>query len=483
MEQEPIWEIFILRTVLSTGLFILSLFLAMVSLYDLRGYRHLQALVLSDALSTQSLPRDEGLLDPAQGISRLELGKDIELRRDTPGGLLAGANTDLRSARFFYRSGLLESEMDVKIERTCEALSRLGQALTKQPLHSRALMNWANLRQVLGPISCASPYTEGDFEAVARFALAHDPFNTEVMYAAAQILDWGGKEFESRKLLNRFLSLATSLRPAQEEFVLQRLRSPEQIAEILPQRFPQIIEWSARLRERSPGVFESAAPVIAQMQLAGIDQNDRAFEAGTIPAELFYRRLVQLLDAAALSSVRQRLDSELMKYYTLVGKRDVVDYLEQRKRYVNLEIIPAGLVSDTRPLKSSLFQWGLEGRVAFNTYFNSIGFFLADRQSPRLIQLAADGRTGGIVESDIRVFASDDNRRWAELPAAQMNVKTMEIGERSIVVIRLPEQAHRYWKIHYANSARRGTFINELAGMISVYGFSNRVEAVGGTES
>jgi len=317
-------------------------------------------------------------------------------------------------------------------------------------------------------VECSLPYTAGDFEAVARLALHNDPSNVDVLFAAAHLFEWAGKREESLARLNRTLLLSTKLQPYQIEYIASRIRSAQDIAAVIPARFPQTAFWSTRIQRDHRVLFQGAGPVFEKLQLAAIDDSLSEFRSAAVPPDIHRQRLLSLYDAAATQAVRRRLDTELATYSREMGDEQLSPYLMERSQFDAADVVDAALASDTRPSKSTLANWGTDADLCLDDFYSSIGFYIPQGEAPRLIELHGRRKELQFAPTVLKVFVSDDNQSWSELEG-NIQVGSVQIGEGRIVAIRPHSRYYKYWKINFASSLRARNFCNSAQKMLRVY--------------
>jgi hypothetical protein len=426
--------------------------------------------------------------------SRLARLEEITSLTKTESSLHHLGDTDLESARSigfsFSDDGSLQAKLfslesaiaagaadpAIRVAHYCKALSEMGKALLREPKNPKYLLNWANVRQILGPAAvCSEEYTSGKFDAATRLALESAPNDSQVLFASAQILEWGNRRTEGRDLLKRALSVSTGLTDAQVRYIAARMQSPEDVEGIIPARFPQIVFWTSKIQSLNPELYTHSGPVLSKLQHDAIDESLTALRAGRIPAEVHQERMLSLLPLVAGPEVRRRLDVELVSNTEGLEDQELVGYLRGRQHLDEAKILPAALASDTRPAKSVLADWGTRDTVCVDDFYTTIGFFLPDGGSPRLIELHALKGDAQISESSLKVYVSEDNQVWTELQGV-VKSSSILLGTGRIVAIEPHSEFYRYWKINFASAGRTRNFCNTLNRMVTVYRNASRRE-------
>lgn len=351
----------------------------------------------------------------------------------------------------------------------CEALEAVGEAVRREPTNAAFLINWANLRQLLGRVDCANRFTAGDFRPVAAAALAADPTNTRVLYAAAQLAGWTGDTEELDRLLSRFLTLNVSMKASESEFVFSNLGAGDRVARIIPPRFPHVVVWARTMRTRNPELYRELSSVWAELQLAAMDESKAEVTRGAIPLDLHQRRLFEVVDIAPEPRVQQRADRELAEILTRAGNLTLGSYFAVRGGLEEIPVVRAVQRSDTRPGATSLVLWGHDDIAVFDEFFTSVGFYVPRGLQPRIVELLAAPGGGRLEPAAIQVLASNDNATWNQL-SDRVKTVPLTLGELSGVALQLDGGSFRYWKVHFGSAERSRSFRNSLAKLVRVYG-------------
>jgi tetratricopeptide (TPR) repeat protein len=387
----------------------------------------------------------------------------------------------LAEAQRLSRSQSIPSEGSTNdwIPLYCEALAAYGDAIRAEPQQARLLMQWANLRQILGSTACPAPYTAGDYKEALLKALEIDPTNTDAQYAAGLIFRWGGDIDTASQLFNSVLRYHPSLSTNQERQIYASIDSAERLTRIVPARFPQVLKAS-RYFLADPGAVSTVAvrepaflASIEMLQLGALKESHEAYTAGLLPFSMHLQRLDALTDVAATTQIRQELDRRLAVLLVRAGDAGLAHYLEERQRLYELEVIPSSIAGDTRPLKSSLVEWGGAGSYFADEFYQSVGFFLAPQQGVRAVELRFGARPSQAFRNALRVYVSSDNRNWSEIEQRGAP-QVFGLGSKHFVVLRVPTRGEPYWKVHFANASRERKLLTSLSEGLRVYGLSAR---------
>lgn len=361
----------------------------------------------------------------------------------------------------------------------CEALAAFGEAIRAEPQDARLLMQWANLRQILGSTSCSAAYTAGDYKEALLKALDIDPTNTDAQYAAGLIFRWGGDIDTASKLFHSVLRYHPSLSANQERQIYASIDSPDRLTQIVPARFPQALKAS-RYFLSDPGAVRTVAvrepgflSALEVLQLEALKESHEQYTSGLLPFSMHLQRLNELTDFAATTQIRQELDRRLAVLLVRAGDPGLAHYLEERQRLYELEVMRSSIAGDTRPLKSSLVEWGGAGSYFADEFYQSVGFFLAPQQGVQAIEMRFSARPSQAFRSALRVYVSSDNKNWSEIEQ-RGPPHTFSLGSKHFVVLRVPTKGESYWKVHFANASRERKLLTSLSEGVRVFGLSAR---------
>lgn len=365
-------------------------------------------------------------------------------------------------------------EMGERIRWYCRALSSFGQALKYRPQQSDYLMNWANVRQILGDLTCEEELTTGSYQDAIILALKSDPNNNAVLFSAGLLYLWADARGAAFELFKRLLTLGTTVSSAQEDYIFEQLRDPQELKLVVPPRFPQVGRWSRRLWALNPERKQAFRPVLAPLQLTALKRTQQELESGAIPGKLHLERLMGLWSVAATEKVRQELDRQLEHYYRIMGASELAGYFKLRSQLEQLAVVKAVRYSDTRPLHGSLVRWNEIGRVNLDTFYQTIGFYLPEGSVLKLIELQAFKGDAAEVISQLKVLVSENNRDWVELGPLEVTRSWHKVGDQKLLALTPQSRYFKYWKIHYGSATRLNQFGAALDNLLNLYGRAPR---------
>lgn len=402
-----------------------------------------------------------------QEVAPRDAGATLDALRMLPASPLSGAEPKIELFEQLSASAAALTDPAQKGAVYCEALAALEDAMRIRPKDSALLINWANTRQLLGTgFECPRDSSNSDFGPVVEAALDNDPTNVAVLFAGAHIYDWSRRGAQVHDLLNKVLSLSTSLAPGQIAFILSKLDGPGAVQAVVPQRFPQIATWSHLLKGRRPDIFEQSALVLEAMQIHAIRSAVREHERRAVPLDLLPTRLLSLYHATASSRVRRVLDAAFAATHGATPA--LAEHLRNRGGLDEAPVVPAAMASDTRPLHSAVVGWGDKDEICLDDFFSTIAFFLPDGEPPQLIELSSERGKAELPSGALKLYVSVDNENWSELQG-NVDIAQLELGSRNLIAIRPHSSYFRYWKITLSSASRPRRFCGGLDTLLTVY--------------
>jgi hypothetical protein len=396
---------------------------------------------------------------------------------------LAKPETLVSLGQEYARRAEGSNKIEQKLKLLCQALSSYGLAIKRQPFSSDAMVHWANMRQLLGQAACSEPYTNADFTKVLDFALAHDPSNMSVSYAAGLINLWAGRKEQAYRFFRYVLTYSPrarsdirawqqgiftgNLTPQEEQFILGLIQGEEELQAIIPARFPQIARWSKLLSEskavRSPAFMLK----LSELQLTAIDGALAGYREDRFRKKDLEGQLNSLNGYTAAALVRKRVDFELS---ALKPEGDALgNYLRERSSLDELDHIAALHKADFMAKRSVIANWGRDEFFYLDEYYNTLGFVVPEGVYVKVIELAGREKLPSSIAPALRFFGSQDNYNWEELND-KVALEGLSVEDAPLLVIRPKRGDFRYWKMNYGNAARARTFGNKLSAMLRVFG-------------
>jgi hypothetical protein len=320
---------------------------------------------------------------------------------------LAGSEHDTRSQVGLY----------------CRALSHLGSALARAPKHGTYLAYWADLRELLGDITCSLPYTSGDPFRAGQQAAEFEPVSTNVSFIVGSTMLAAGKGSEALRYFSNVILYSSRLSPLRRQAIFDAIKSEDDLLAVIPERFPQAIEWSNFFRrEAEEKRNDHWAEAFEKILFGSFEELRAKHLSGTLTTEDFLPRLTQYVDVFSIPEKRAAVDAELSNTLRRISNNlgsnsltDVADYFALRSKVDFVPVIGAITLEDTRPEKQGLYLFDFAGDVQFQEFPHSIGFAVTDRHQIGSIELQFPaGALRNFSANRLRVFYSDDNRTFRE---------------------------------------------------------------------
>lgn len=457
-----------MRSAALTLLFALSLAGAIASLFEFR------AVFVESGIQSVKKGKLENSINPLQSelSPEAERQREIAYLESISDTLFTDTRPLLRLARVYQGEAIASNDPNIKIKSYCQALSALGRALKREPISAKLLVNWANLRQLLGPVECKEQYTSGDVHAALDAALNQEPFNASVQFSAGLVHLWSGERDKAISCFSQVLAFGMDVDSGQEQAILSSVDSADEVLKLVPGRFPQIVRWTELLSDERRGPIPNINEALSKLQIRALELDSADYSSSSIPPRLHISRLFALLPLAATEEVRQRIDGEIAAFYRNDPSNPIARYFGERSQKKELGIVRAYLTSDTRPLKTSLTRWNRDERVVFDGFYETVGFYLPSSQTIDFIQVASDQEGASLPPTAIKVFSGDDNQSWTER-FDTVKLESLSIQGKPLLVIRLSSgDYHKYWKIQFASNARTRRYTNTLSQLVQAYGVS-----------
>lgn len=390
-------------------------------------------------------------------------------------GIIVAEEASVNKANVFARLSDASGQPDMRIRNLCLAVSAYGEALRKRPRDARVLVRWASLRQVLGNVECGLELTSGDALNATNLANQYSPNDPAVQYLAGKIFFWEGARNEAWKSFRKLLNYSTKLEPGKRDYIASLVDNEQDLSELVPDRFPQIYEWTNKFKIERPDKFAQLSQQFSRMQTVAVLRSVEEYNRSVIPAELHRKRLLALRALAPEDIVLKLINLELARLYSSgevtsgVADKDrsrIFSFLSQ----LSLQpFVAASIKSDSRPLKSSLMGWGSVDSVRVNDYYQSVGFFIPASHKAKFVELRGISCPDQLFVRNLKIYHSGNNQVWEEIPESA-KPEILSFPEQCLVLLKLAPADSGYWKINFASGQREGSFYNNLDSMITVYG-------------
>ena len=408
-----------------------------------------------------------------------KIGDDVDQELAALSAAVVGHDWEQSSleilARIKQASAVETTDGARQVKLLCGALAAYGALVKSEPTSGPYLINWANVRQMLSSIECREQLTSGNVSDVVALARKSDPTSVSVTFAAAQLALWDRKHSEALALFHAALELGTGASAQMERYILKAIRTPQDLLEVIPARFPHALRWSALVLEGHPERAIEYRQALAQLQQSAIARALEDLRSNQVSLEIVQNWLLALLDLAADSPTRQLLDRSLVQEASdrSADQRAFRDYLRDRSKYATLAQVVGLRLNDSQPQRGTLSGWGRRGALSFDQNFTSVGAFVGEQQSIHFIQLQAAKLDARIDPAEVHVRVSVDNQNWRD-PETEPVVRRLNTPTRELVIFEFQGLVAPYIKVTFERPVRRATFNSPLAQMLTLYGNSLR---------
>jgi hypothetical protein len=412
--------------------------------------------------------------------SQMEFAREEQAARSAVGFPVFSALPFGNLASTLRNRALKSTQTAAQIVYLCEALATVGAAIARAPYHAPYLIFWADLRQLLGSVNCALPYTQGEAASAARYALQEARANSAVGYMAGMIAIWNGQREEAFQILREVSTHSLGFTEAQQNIIVQQVNDPSDIAALVPPRFPQVIAWIEAFRAGKGERFSEYRAALAITLESALRNLQKEYDNGEVDDVRYYQKLISAIsivpefaEPEKSSQLVEEFARAMLTFEARAGREAGMSISSHYKKVQNLSVLPivrAARNADSRPERSNLQQWDSATTLALDTSFQSVGFYSPATQTVEVIELFAYISQNNLDLNNIRVFVSNDNQQW-QAPPGGIEIKRLELGSVSIFAI-YPQQVSsaRYWKIHYGGLGGEGRFANNLDDLVRVYG-------------
>lgn len=441
-----------MKPLLFPALGLLSAALALNSLID---FQRARAIAAAELLSK---PRS----------AKYESAGNVDSERDIL-SKYGSAQASSRLSDSLRLAAVREKDPDKRMHLLCEALQYSGAALSRRPRSGTLLVNWANMKQLLGDTyDCGRPFTQGDFRKSMQSAVEFEPANVGVLFSVGLLAQWAGDSQQALGMYRKALSLGDSLNSVQKDYIARQIVTGQDLLAVVPARFPQVIEWTRRLRSLRGELSQSLESSLDNLHQQALTLAEEEYSTSSIPRAMHEQRLFGLLSVGVSSQSRQKIDRLLSALFAERGSNPISEYLARRTQYSEVAVVRSFTDSDTRPARSPLVNWNHTGERFFDDFYSSVGFFVPDNYRISLIELQGRSETSSISLPLVKLFGSNDNQQWVALEG-ETRLESVKLGQRFVLAIYPPGDAFRYWKLNFGSSARTRTLGNELQDLIKVY--------------
>ncbi len=384
---------------------------------------------------------------------------------------------------FSTQSALILAQKELELARkspsrdntihTCQALSHLADAYSRDQTQGLVLAEWARLKASLGEFSCGlqgasvrDVCPEGlsvcDIESIVQVALSTDPLGLDILFEAGWALLLVGEREEGFSHWRKLLGFIRPT-PVQREIILSSLTSLEDLALVAPKRFPNLIsllEWYEKSSQtRIAGTFDNlVADAIEDFQ-----SSSEFSEPHTV------HWLWRSYSFVQSDFVRQSLDRAAAKYFNLSGHTSRVDYFSHRATLTLLPSLVGVTYRESTPTQSSLTQWGSLSSLSLDGYDRSVGAYLGSESPAVLLELRALPASDSLDIESLTLYRSADNYHWETITPITLKRQTIE-DDVQLLSFYLDPLRTNYLKVTYQDGVHGDLFRGPIADMVRVYG-------------
>lgn len=386
------------------------------------------------------------------------------------------------------------NDLTKSIDLLCQAFETTQTLVEKAPFEAKYLTYWAELRQALGSYDCRSrsistkdrstspsaldpTIVQADIIKTLNFAVANHPSSAQVNYSAALVSHWAGDRENALKLFGAVVRLQNPLPENWRRFIVDQIKQPADFEKIVPASFPQVEVFTRAVLDQHPNNIDLFANAIANTQESALKATLRDFESGLLSSEQYLIRLLSLDNLIAQPKLRSRVDLELARIYkrnshALSDHLSYVKYFEQRAKTSELKVLRGYLDSDSRSANGALANWNSTRYLAFDTFFQSVGFFMPPGQHAVIAEINSTERDAKFDLDTVELLVSDDNQKWQAFDQSSEKIEKyiFSFPNKTTIALVFPALSRRYYKLHFTESNRPNQIHNDLRQLIVLRG-------------
>lgn len=363
---------------------------------------------------------------------------------------------------------------DKSSDRDCEALREVTKAALLSPATAKYQITWALFAQGLSADAACGSARANDGLARLHAANSLAPASAADVYQSAVTLLKYKEREKAFALFQKAQELDPLFSDEQKEFIYDLVTSAEDLAQLMPHRFPQTVTWVSYFSEKRPAELREWNLVFAKALGDTISELDARVHDGRIDQDDFSQYIKQIQDTivtARTEDLRVRLDKILANLYALDGQTEWSQILTERAEVKRLPVLK-GIIPNDKNSELPLFGWHEDTsgeEVGFDRAGQSIGFFVPENM--RVERIVLEGRNLGNKERELplQLFSSSDNRTYHPYRGT-FDIKTYTVDQHDEVIISLSETRYQYFKLVYQGTLREPRFVNSFAQLLQVYG-------------
>ena len=411
-------------------------------------------------------------IEAALAGDRVFLPQQIDIRAKAVSPALIEGATLYHSLGTLYQRVAEQTARSEAAEYYCKSLVSYQNALVARPQKGRYLADWANVRQLLGSHPCPGAASDKEYTEALLYALRTNPVDPEIYFTAGLLHFWSDKKSEALQYFHGFLKYTTEISPVHEEYIVSAVQSPEELELVIPPRFPHVVRWASIFKARKSRLFQKYQSTFGLLQETALQTLTMSYRSGDTPLVVYQDHLTSLFDFVATDRTRRMLDAVYGEFLSEHRGRRYAEFFTSRSRLQELERVLTWNPGDRRPLTSQLALWGRDDLIVFDTRWMSVGFFLPDSQRVQRVEMHALKGGHKLDVSQVRLYVSNDNAKWLELPI-ENSVQSFVLDGYPRLIIEPAQNNFRFWKIHYSGPGQ-GQFSNYIDRLVRLYGRSTR---------
>ncbi len=414
--------------------------------------------------SAKSFYQSSDFVNNPQSVYSLELANEI---KNASSVVLSTNDSKKLEASYLIDLAKGMSDPGEQIRVYCRAFSVLNDIVATEPRDAKSLINWLDVSDIISGTQCSANISDQQRKNIIETAVKFDPTNTDVLYSAGLLSVWANEPEEAEKLFHDVLMLSTSLPKGKEITILNAINSKESLKKIIPDRFPQIIYWSALLKDKKPAIYDQSKEVLEEMQLAAINSSAAEVQKNKNLIKIHLKNLESILTYAVNSKVRKATFEMIAD--TIGTKTELGSYFKEKSNLSPVRTVKAFKAYDTLPLKGVLADWDSNKSVVFDTNETSLGFYKSSDDIVKIVEIVSSSSAGVVNPGELKFFISNDNQLWKEIVLPYKLIGNPNIN-KNYVIIDFKTSDFKYFKVNFNAPLKRAEFWNNAKEIINVFG-------------
>jgi hypothetical protein len=459
----------VINRIISTAILTGAVALIPVSLLELRADWTLSRLRQSksdiDRARIELNELDPEKLDTARraALHERENGLIADMHSASARAFVGARPSELLTEILHERANTAQSPEESR-EWRCQALNESFRALELDPYQTDNLMTWALLAEDLGPKCADTSSVKGNPEHAIDLALELTPLKPRVLYLASTYYFGKNERDQAFRIAAKLLEANAALTDHQSQFLFSQIEAEEDVAKLIPGRFPNIIPWSYRFASLNPDRYEYLRGALETLQIQAVKELPPSCRTRDLAP--CTHMLFALNGASAGDEVRKLIDKLLSDL--LARNAETKLYLSERSNLEAIPIVTAFVRSDTQPNRNNLYNWGRNEVVYLDDYYSSMGFHSPPGVPVGMIELQGSAKSKFPALEAVRVYGSSDNIKWFDVTNDSKIISVL-LDRSPTLSIKLPPTEYRYWKVHYSSAQKSMTFGQELRRLLRAF--------------